>query len=115
MKLPYLLLILLLSSNVAMAAPGKQEIKVVTEDGELRFINDVSKMVILKIDKSGYFNQSNSTQCGVSPIKDNVSIFGGNKVTFYKDYATVNSRTFTYVDKKTDLFPLYDICPKLPK
>lgn len=104
-------LILVISGSV-MAAPGKQEFKVLDPDGELRFINDSSKMVILKINKTGYFNQSSSVQCGIAPIKNNSSTFGPNTVTFHKDYATVNGKTFTYLDQKTDLFPLYDVCPK---
>ena len=114
MKKIFSLFLMLLSIN-SIASPGKQEFSVLYDDGELRFINDGNRMVVLEITTTGKVGQSKEVKCGVSPIENNKSIFGPNNITFGPNYATVNNKLHYYESTKTELLFYNELCPKIPK
>jgi hypothetical protein len=113
-KLIVSILVSVISFNV-MALPGKQEFIVQYGDGELRFINDGRRMVVLEMTSAGQMTTQKNVKCGVVPLENYSAKFGDNNIMFYQDMAVVNERQYFYESNKTDLLFYNDICPKLPK
>lgn len=100
----------LASSSSLYAYPGKQEFKVSFDDGYTKFINDGNKIIILEVIKPSAMSNSEKVNCVKKSINDGAVVVGSYNVKFEKNYGIVNGKKFSYVEKKTDLFPYYDIC-----
>lgn len=99
----------------ASALTGMKEFIMVYPDEELRFIHDGAYMIVLKASKIA--DDRNSTAryetCLMSPIVNNESVIGKNKIVFYDYFAIINDKKKRpYVGRKTDLLFYRHLCKK---
>lgn len=105
-----LILLFAILPITCFAIPGKQEFKVTFDDGYSKYINDGNKIVILEFIKKNPLSNNETVSCFVGPIKNGYAKVGNNDIQFFATYAKVNNRIFNYSEKKTDLFPYFDVC-----
>lgn len=106
-KLLFSTLIILSTINV-FASTGVNEFQIEIDYSSYRIINDANKMVAIEVPEKN--SKSKLGKCGQYPIENSMSTFKGRKIVFLKNYALVDGVKYSYLEKKTDLYPYYGVC-----